>query len=125
MNAVCFGGNCHVQPVVDQHFRSVWASDGNCLASELSQRSRAQIFFPNLNELATSGGGLANGFDLELAGRLALISSAEEGLAAGYLIKQRLIARQIQRNSLLKFADSVFQQAIGQRKQAGQRFHGI
>ena len=97
MNAVGFCRQRHIQSVVDQNLCAEWLSDGNGLASEFGQVLGAQIFFPNLNQLAASGGGLANGFDLQTAGGLVRISFAAEGLAVGDQIKQRVVARQIQR----------------------------
>ncbi len=88
MNSISSCGEGYVQPVVDQHFRADQASGGDGLPGEIGQCSCAQVFFPDLNQLAADGGGLAEGFDLCAPSFVfAAVSFAAERLAVGDQIK--------------------------------------
>ena len=114
------------QPVIDENFGPVWASDGNGLARELGQCACADIFFPDLNELATCGGGQADGFDLQSPGFfVADLRTAAEGLAVGDQIEQRLMMRKAQRRFLSSPSYGWDEQGVRPAWQVCERFRGI
>lgn len=84
VNAVRARGQRDIEAVVDQHARAVWAGDGNRPLHEIAQRTCAQIFFADLNELAACLRGALDGFDLPII----VPFIVEECLAVGDQIEQ-------------------------------------
>ena len=81
MNAI--GSRCKrdIKTVIDQHARAVRSGFGHSSAYECAEFSGRQLFFADLNELATGLRGGGNGFELMVMWR--------ELLAVGDEVQER------------------------------------
>ena len=78
MNAI--GSRCKrdIKTVIDQHARAVRSGFGHGRAYECAELSGRQLFFADLNELATSLRGGGNGVELAVLVRRKLLTVSDE-----------------------------------------------